>query len=156
QDLLLDRTAVAIADNDDPRTARLTQLDLLVLLGGYLPAGPEVRRPERLAGLIDDQCARFRDLDDHMSYELIIDVNSQEYVRSGDIRVYSGGETARHERDFYLGHFLAEPFARSAAYRLHTVVGDPAGDGVAESLAVAATDLAEFKLAMGRYGRLPR
>jgi hypothetical protein len=109
------------------------------LRGGYLPGGPEARLPARLVGMIADLRDRFPGLDDHLSYELIIDVNCQEYAR-----------------DFYLGHFLAEPFAYAAARRLRGVVADPGGVGVAAALADAAAGLAAFTRAVGRYAGLAR
>ncbi|MFB7125472.1 hypothetical protein [Kitasatospora sp. NPDC056273] len=106
---------------DDERTARLLQLDLLFLLSGYAPAGPQAA-PRALAELISAQCGRFPALDPHLSYELLIDVNCEEHRRSGDIRVFSAGRDALLERDFYLGHHLSEPWAKSAAYGLRSLV----------------------------------
>ncbi|SOB85277.1 hypothetical protein [Streptomyces sp. 1331.2] len=138
---------------DDERTARLLQLDLLFLLSGYAPAGPHAA-PRALAELISAQCARFPALDPHLSYELLIDVNCEEYRRSGDIRVFSAGRDAALERDFYLGHHLSEPWAKSAAYGLRSLVLPAAAARPAAVLDDVVEYLAEFTRHMARYRKL--
>ncbi|MFD8705077.1 hypothetical protein ACFV1W_21075 [Kitasatospora sp. NPDC059648] len=138
---------------DDERTARLLQLDLLFLLSGYAPAGPQAA-PRALAELISAQCARFPTLDPHLSYELLIDVNCEEYRRSGDIRVFSAGRDAAFERDFYLGHHVSEPWAKSAAYGLRSLVLPAAAARPAAVLDDVVEHLAEFTRHMARYRRL--
>ncbi len=144
-----------LVTGDDPGAARITQLDLLFMLSGYAPAGPHAA-PRELVELVSAQCARFPFLDPYLSYELLIDVNSEEYARCGDIRVFSSGRLGALERDFYLGHHLAEPWARAAAYGLQALVAAP-GAGAGEPAAVladAARCLAEFTARMADYRRL--
>ncbi|MFF2625042.1 hypothetical protein ACFVUN_04610 [Kitasatospora griseola] len=138
---------------DDPGAARITQLDLLFMLGGFVPAGPQAA-PRELTELISAQCARFRSLDPYLSYELLIDVNCEEYRRSGDIRVFSPGQLGALERDFYLGHHLSEPWIRSAAYGLRTLVTAPDAVKPAAVLDDAARCVAEFTSHMASYRRL--
>ncbi|OEV34699.1 hypothetical protein HS99_0009425 [Kitasatospora aureofaciens] len=138
---------------DDERTARLLQLDLLFLLSGYAPAGPQAA-PRGLAELISAQCGRFPALDPHLSYEFLIDVNCEEYRRSGDIRVFSAGRDAALERDFYLGHHLSEPWAKSAAYGLRSLVLPAAAARPAAVLDDVVEHLAEFTRYMARYRKL--
>ncbi|MFD8478056.1 hypothetical protein [Kitasatospora sp. NPDC059673] len=138
---------------DDPRAARVTQLDLLFMRGGFAPAGPRAA-PRELTELISAQCARFPSLDPYLSYELLIDVNSEEYERCGDIRVFSQGRLGTLERDFYLGHYLSEPWARSAAYGLRALVTAPDAVKPAAALEDAARCVAEFTSHMASYRRL--
>ncbi|MFE9428330.1 hypothetical protein ACFYNO_35880 [Kitasatospora sp. NPDC006697] len=158
QEDLLRVAAPLCLSEDDERTARLTQLDLLFMLGGYAPAGPQAA-PRRLTDLISAQCGRFPALDPHLSYELLIDGNCEEYRRSGDIRVFSAGQDAPLERDFYLGHHLSEPWAKSAAYGLRSLVrpatgGCPAVERPAAVLDEVAECLTEFTRYMATYRRL--
>ncbi|WP_052707316.1 hypothetical protein [Streptomyces rubellomurinus] len=157
EQLLRDVAAQRLAA-DDERTARLLQLDLLFLLSGYAPAGPQAA-PRALTELISDRCGRFPALDPHLSYELLIDVNCEEYLRSGDVRVFSAGRDAALERDFYLGHHLSEPWAKSAAYGLRSLVLPEAATRSAATRPAAVLDdvaecLAEFTRYMARYRRL--
>ncbi|MFF0388147.1 hypothetical protein ACFYS8_05555 [Kitasatospora sp. NPDC004615] len=138
---------------DDPRAARVTQLDLLFMLGGFAPAGP-LAAPRELTELISAQSARFRSLDPHLSYELLIDVNCEEYRRCGDIRVFSPGQLGTLERDFYLGHHLSEPWIRSAAYGLRTLITAPDAVKPVAVLDDAARCVAEFTSHMASYRRL--
>ncbi|MFB6890151.1 hypothetical protein ACFCX4_12635 [Kitasatospora sp. NPDC056327] len=172
QEQMLRSVAPVVLAEDDERTARLLQLDLLFLLSGYAPAGPQAA-PRALTELISTRCGRFPALDPHLSYELLIDVNCEEHLRSGDIRVFSAGRDAALERDFYLGHHLSEPWARSAAYGLRSLVlpatvrptaGRPAPDRLVTDRLVTARPaavlddvgehLAEFTRYMARYRRL--
>lgn len=136
-------------------TARVVQLDLLFMLGGFLPAGPEAF-PRPLVDAISAQCVRFPSLDPHMSYELLIDVNVDEWNRHGEIRVFSEGELGRLERDFYVGHRLSEPSVGAAFDRLRTLILEPDTTVTAEALQDAHRSLDEFRLHMAQYGRLPK
>jgi hypothetical protein len=158
QTAILEELAPQIAGNLDPQTAKITQLDLLFMFGGYIPSGDDMYRnaPPVLNGLIKQQCDRFLDLEPHMSYELIVDVNAEEYDRTGNIRVFADGEDGQHERDFYLGHHLAEPFARHAAYQLQGLAESPGQYDAQATLESAAANLKEFNKHMGQYGKLPR
>ncbi|MFJ5921161.1 hypothetical protein ACIQF6_01005 [Kitasatospora sp. NPDC092948] len=138
---------------DDPRAARVTQLDLLFMLSGFVPGGPHAA-PRELTELISAQCARFPGLDPHLSYELLIDVNSEEFERCGDIRVFSEGRLGALERDFYLGHHLSEPWVRSAAYGLRALVAAPDAVKPAAVLDESARCVAEFTSHMASYRKL--
>ncbi len=140
---------------DDLAAARVTQLDLLFMLNGYLPVGPEAF-PRPLVDAVTAQCARHPSLDPHMSYELLIDVNSEQWQRHGHMRVFSEGELGRLERDFYLGHHLTEPAVRTAYDRLCSSLSEPPPDDLAHSMSEAFRKLDEFRLGMARYGRLTR
>ncbi|MFF2122530.1 hypothetical protein ACFVXH_34945 [Kitasatospora sp. NPDC058184] len=153
QEQMLRNVTPQCLSEDDERTARLLQLDLLFLLSGYAPAGPQAA-PRALAELISAQCGRFPALDPHLSYELLIDVNCEEHRRSGDIRVFSAGRDAPHERDFYLGHHLSEPWAKSAAYGLRSLVLPTAAARPAAVLDDVVEHLAEFTRYMARYRKL--
>ncbi|MGW4381044.1 hypothetical protein [Kitasatospora sp. NPDC004531] len=139
--------------SDDPWAARVAQLDLLFMLNGFAPAGPRAA-PRELAELVSAQCGRFPALDPHLSYELLIDVNSEEYARSGDIRVFTPGRLGTLERDFYLGHHRSEPWIRSAAYGLRTLVTAPDAVKPAAVLEDAARCVGEFTARMAGYRRL--
>ncbi|MFD0391920.1 hypothetical protein ACFQ3Z_00930 [Streptomyces nogalater] len=95
-------------------------------------------------------------LDPHMSYELLIDVNCAEWETTGHIRVFSDGELGRLERDFYLGHHLAEPAVRGAFDRLSSLVLEPDAVDPAAALEEALRGLDDFRRYMAQYGRLPR
>ncbi|MFJ4622336.1 hypothetical protein [Streptomyces sp. NPDC088812] len=139
---------------DDPAAAHLVQLDLLFMLNGYLPAGPAAF-PRPLLAAVTDRCARYPALDAHMSYELLIDVNCAEWERTGDIRVFTEGALGLLERDFYLGHRLAEPSVWTAFDRLRSLVLEPDSEDPAVCLEEALRCLDEFRLCMAQYGRLP-
>ncbi|GGM13749.1 hypothetical protein GCM10010129_67280 [Streptomyces fumigatiscleroticus] len=138
----------------DSSSASLLQLDLLFMLNGYLPAGPTAF-PRPLLDAIAAQSARFPALDPHMSYELLIDVNCAEWERTGEIRVFSEGELGLLERDFYLGHRLAEPSVWTAFDRLRSLVLEPDAVDTAASLDEALRGLDDFRTYMAQYGRLP-
>ncbi|MEX3104301.1 hypothetical protein [Streptomyces sp. ST1015] len=138
----------------DAPSAALVQLDLLFMLNGYLPAGPEAF-PRPLLDAIAAQCARFPALDPYLSYETLIDVNCAEWDRTGDIRVFSAGGLGLLERDFYLGHHLAEPPVRIAFELLRALVLEPAAVGTAALLEEALRCLDDFRSHMVQYGRLP-
>jgi hypothetical protein len=154
---LLVELAPQISANSDPRVARVTHLDLHFMLGGYIPTGEERRiAPPALTALIGEQCDRFADLEPHMTYEAIVDINSQEYERTGNMRVYSDGDDGKNERDFYLGHHFAEPFARQAAYQLHNLALSPGAYNHTAVLESVRANLNEFKQYMGRYAKLSK
>ncbi|MEU4093194.1 hypothetical protein [Streptomyces sp. NPDC026673] len=139
----------------DLAQARVVQLDLLFMLGGYQPAGPG-SAPRSLVDAVAAQCARFPELDPHMSYELLIDVNADEWHRNGDIRVFTQGATSRLERDFYLGHHLSEPSAQSAFNLLSTMLQEPDAGEPLDVLEDVVRHLEDFRLYMAQYGRLPK
>ncbi|MFG3590746.1 hypothetical protein [Streptomyces sp. NPDC047990] len=139
---------------DDLSQARTIQLDLLFMRGGFLPAGPHIA-PRAVLDAIQAQCARFPSLDPHMSYELLIDVNSNEWNRSGNMRVFTEGELGLLERDFYLGHHLAEPTVRAAADSILTLIHEPDTVDKTEVLEGAVRHLDDFRLYMAQYNNLP-
>lgn len=151
---LVNDAAVACESISDLPSARVVQLDLLFMLGAFAPIGPE-SFPAPLVRLISAQSSRFPELDPHLSYELLIDVNCEQYESCGDIRVFSAGELATYERDFYLGHYLSEPLARTAAENLRAVVEQPGAANSAALLQEAAHCLDEFRLFMAAYSKLP-
>jgi hypothetical protein len=158
QTALLAEAAPQIAANIDPQVAKITQLDLHFMFGGYIPAGKDMYResPPELTALIQGQCARFEELEPFMTYEMIIDVNAAEYERTGNMRVYADGEDGQNERDFYLGHSIAEPYARDAAFKLHNLAEQPELYDAGVTLASVKEDLNNFKLIMGRYSKLSK
>lgn len=158
QTVLLTEMAPTIAANLDPRVARETQLDLLFMFGGYIPTEDDMYRtsPPALNGLIRQQCGRFEDLKPYMTYEMIVDVNAAAYNRTGVMRVYADGIDGQHERDFYLGHHLAEPFARNAAYNLQALATRPDLYDAGATLTSVRDDLNEFNRFMGSFARLPK
>jgi len=126
------------------------------MLGGYLPLegdGPYRAAPPQLLGLLDQQADRFG-LPARMDYELIIDVNSEEYLRSGHMRTFLGGEDALHERDFYLGHHESEPFIKAAAYQLRSAVEYPEHVDAGRTIGAALEGMKTFDAYMGAYTRL--
>ncbi|HLZ15218.1 MAG TPA: hypothetical protein VKQ34_04480 [Candidatus Saccharimonadales bacterium] len=155
---MLTDTWPQISQNLDPHTAKSTHLDFLFMLGGYIPAGADMYRsaPPMLLSLIGAQCDRFRGLRPYMTYEMIVDYNAEEYRRTGAVRVYADGDDGLHERDFYLGHHAAEPYAKAAAYGLHTLAERPDQVNATATLQTVVTNLNEFRRFMGAYTRLPR
>ncbi len=152
---LLDTLGVGRHVDGDAAAAPLVQLDLLFMLNGYLPAGPSAF-PGPLLDAVSARCARFPALDPYMSYELLIDVNCAEWQRGGDIRVFSEGRLGLLERDFYLGHRLAEPAARTAFERLCAVLREPDAVDTAAEFEAALSALEDFRAHMARFGRLSR
>ncbi|MGY5052311.1 hypothetical protein ACWDE0_43260 [Streptomyces sp. 900105755] len=155
QSRVLEEASASTFPVDDPAAARVTQLDLLFMLGGFLPAGPEAF-PQPLVDAIASQRARHPTLDPHMSYELLIDVNCEQWQRHGHMRVFSEGELGRLERDFYLGHHLAEPAVRTAFDQLSSLLSEPASENLAHNMEETYRKLEEFRIDMARYGRLTK
>ncbi|HTE21766.1 MAG TPA: hypothetical protein VK674_01870 [Candidatus Limnocylindria bacterium] len=157
QTRVLESAAGRIDSNTDPETAKLTQLDLLFMLGSRLPAGTEMYglTPSTLTELLKLQEERFG-LRTFMDYEMIIDVNSEEFIRTGegDMRVYTDGDTGLQERDFYLGHYLGEPNIKSIAYDLRGLVENPEMADADEMLERAHATFEEFNLDLRRYAKL--
>ena len=160
QAALLEELGPQIAMNQDPDVAKLTQLDLLFMFGGHIPAGKDMYRsaPPALLGLISEQCDRFSHigLRPYMTYEMIVDFNAAEYARTGNMRVYADGPDGEQERDFYLGHHVAEPYAKAAAYQLRTLADQPDKVNATALLENAVTNLRTFGDYMKAYGRLPK
>jgi hypothetical protein len=147
-----------IRANADPAAARITQLDLAFMLGSYLPdsANGNIRSfdfvPPKLNELLELQASRFG-LPPYMDYDLVIDANTEEFLKRGHVRTFTGDP---HERDFYIGHHLCEPYIRDVAGRLRTLVEDPARPDMAEILEGAASNMATFRSYMQRYISLSR
>lgn len=149
---ILDDVEDAIAINEDPEVALVTQLDLAFMLSAYLPLGKAAFdvAPEKLSALLSSQATRFG-IPERMDYELIIDVNSQEYFRTGDIRTFLNGEDALGERDFYQGHALSERHIKAVADSLKSIIDNPVGDHVDGALLEASQQMREFREFMARY-----
>lgn len=154
---LLTTAAPAIEANTDTHTAEVTHMDLMFMFGGYIPAGQEMydKAPDQLLELMQQHGAQ-HNLKPFMTYEQIIDLNSSEYERTGVMRTYTDGEVGKSERDFYYGHYVAEPYAKDAADKLHQLAENPQEYDVEEVLADVETDLKEFTGFMRRYGKLPK
>lgn len=163
--LLLEAIAPTIEANTDEHVATVMQMDLAFMLGGYLPVGSEKAydaaveysgptaydiAPPQLLELLDLQAERFG-LPRRMDYELIIDVNSSEYHRTGVMRTYLSGEHALGERDFYQGHNEAEVFIKEAAVQLGALVDNPSQSDKAEILRAAAANVKTLGEYMKKY-----
>jgi len=92
-----------------------------------------------------------------MSYELLIELNATQHEQTGKMRVFADGNDGLHERDFYLGHYLAEPYARGAAYALRYVAEEIYHRSeVLGVLEGAQGSVEEFKRYMAQYAALPK
>jgi hypothetical protein len=151
----LDRASAELARIEDPQTAQITQLDLHFMTSAFLPVAPE-GIPEALHRAVAAQCERFPALDPYMSYELLIDINCAEYWRTGDVRVFSHGRHGHDERDFYLGHFLAEPYIRSAAHQARSLVTGQHASDPEKVLREVFENLDEFTRFMAEYRNLSK
>jgi hypothetical protein len=143
--------------NRDPQAAQVAQMDMLFMLGGYLPKGKESfdKVPNSLRAMLDYNTNRFN-LPSHMDYETIVDVNSDTFQRTGNIRVFSEGDLADAERDFYLSHYYTEPYVKVAAFTLRSLVENPDSANKSEALASARDHLAEFAGALREYRHLAK
>lgn len=152
---VLTEHAPAIAANTDPYAAAVTQLDLAFMLGSYLPQKEKTygEAPPQLHALLEQQATRF-DLPARMDYELVIDVNSEEYLRRGHMRTFLAGETALHERDFYFGHYESEPHMKAAAYLLRSTVEHPQRSDTDEVMRAALDNMHNLRQYMAAYARL--
>lgn len=146
-----------IMGNTDPLQAASTQLDLLFILGGYLPLGTEAYRvtPAELHAHIGHNYEHFG-TPPRMRYEQIVDLNAAEFFRSGIVRTYFplSTDVGKDERDFYIGHFMAEPLVNTA-YRAVEHLLD--GHGMVDEKDIAKfvnQQMREFTLRMARYARL--
>jgi hypothetical protein len=163
--LLLEAVSSLIENNTDEHAAAVMQMDLAFMLGGYLPVGSikaydtEAEQsgpsaydiaPTQLLTLLDLQAERFG-LPKRMDYELIIDVNSAEYHRTGVIRTFLGGEMALGERDFYQGHSEAEAFMKEASTQLGALIDNPYLPNKVEILSAAAANVRTLGEYMKKY-----
>src|SRR3989338_7025398 len=89
---ILEQAESEIQEPASLEAARLVQLDLLFLLGGYLPAGQEAygTTPPSLLPLLKSNGDKIN-LPNRMTYELIIDIKSAKFFKSGLMRVFSTG-----------------------------------------------------------------
>lgn len=154
---VLSNTREDITTNTDPLVAKATQLDLLFMLGAYLAKEGVYRTaPGSLLAAIHQQRDRF-DITAHMDYDMIVDLNSAEASRYGGLlRVYSDGQFAGEEQDFYRGHSLAEPYAKDAAYQLRDIVDAPDLADIESSVQDVAENVTKFLGYMRAYSRLSR
>jgi hypothetical protein len=154
---VLEAGAMAVLSNHEEEVARIAQLDMLFMLGGYLPAGDTAldRAPGTLHALLDHNAERFG-LPKRMDYEMIVDVNTKRYQTTGNIRLFSEGVQADAERDFYIGHYYSEPHMKLAAFQLRTLLERPdASDpNKATTLASARDHIDAFGGSVRDYGKL--
>ena len=137
--------------------AAIVQLDLLMLLGAYLPAKEAAYElaPPLLLELLAHISTQHQ-LPSRLTYELIVDVNTTAFLQSGGhIRTFSRGKTGRIERDFYIGHYFAERHIRSSYELLAAVVSTPNIPNRCAYLRSALTGLVQFTEYMAAYSRLP-
>ena len=141
----------------DAHTARETQLDLLMLLGGYLMVKDQAftMAPQLLLELLEENAPR-HNLSRRLTYELIVDANTEAFVRtSGQIRTFSGGAVQRIERDFYIGHHFAETFMRDAYETVRDILQAPAQPDKLVAFDRALQSIQQFTLYMSAFARLP-
>ncbi|HWZ66037.1 MAG TPA: hypothetical protein VNX65_04605 [Patescibacteria group bacterium] len=157
QEAVLTDVALQIAGNTDPHVATITQLDLAFMLGGYLPLEAHAYReaPAQLLGLLDQHADRFG-LPARMDYELIIDINTEEYRRTGHMRTFTNGNTALAERDFYQGHHDSEVYVKAAAYQLRNIVEHPNNGNAGRIIEAASSNMRIFREYMATYMRLTK
>jgi len=161
---VLDRSKRTIAHNRDPRQAEKSQLDLLLMLGAYLPLDVSDDKqgfesslhaaPAELHGLLAMNKDQFG-VPDRMNYEQIIDANSAEYVESGYMRTFLEGDDGIQERDFYLGHYIVEPHVKLAQSAVKSIVDAPKSIDVDEAAKLANLEMNQLKLGMQTYARYP-
>jgi hypothetical protein len=154
---LLESQANHIRTLTDSRLAREAQLDLVMLLGGYLLAKAQAYEfaPPLLLELLGVNAQR-HNLALRMTYELIVDCNTEAFVRSdGHIRVFSDEPIARIERDFYIGHYFAEQHIRSAYETFKAILERPAEPHKVDRLRTVLIGLQRFTEFMAVYSRLP-
>jgi len=155
QSMLLDEVSPLIAENADVDIAKVTQLDLGFMLGGYLPLGDDAydMAPPQLFKLLEEQATRFG-LPKRMDYELIIDINNREYTRTGQMRTFLNGNNALDERDFYKGHSESEPYIKAVASHLKGLADNPNSHDNGTTVELALADMKIFREYMGRYMHL--
>jgi len=138
----------------DSKQAALAQLDLLMLLGAYLPAKETAYQhaPALLLELLERLSVAHK-LPPRLTYEFIVDVNVTAFLQSGgNIRTFS---TDPVERDFYLGHYLAEQHIRRSYEQLHTLLERPNAADKSIRLQEILTGLKQFTAYMAAFARLP-
>lgn len=147
----------SVITTDDRYKASILQLDLVFIMGSYLPEGNFVRCPAEIIELAQAN-AKTHNLLPHMDYELVIDVNSREFEKTGRIRTFLGGDDGLSERDFYYGHYLSEIHIRNVASELKLLLlgQNTDHDAANATLANAASSMREFKEHMARYAKLSR
>lgn len=156
QQVLLAGEQQRIAAIGDINEARQVQLDLLMLLGGYLLDRERAlhNAPSLLLKLLE-QNSRRHSIAPRLTYEYIVDVNTEAFLENrGIIRVFSYGKIARIERDFYIGHYFAEKHMKRAYHALQAIIDNPKLIS-AEALRVVRAELEEFTQFMAAYARLP-
>lgn len=133
------------------------QLDLGFMMGAYLPEDNFSYCPGSLIDLMNKQADRYQ-LSPHMDYELLIDVNSREFEKTGQMRTYLDGEIGVSERDFYYGHYLSERHIKNVAMELRNLINNSAipTEVISDTLGVAADSMREFNEYMGAYAKLPK
>lgn len=155
QELLLLGEQLRITSVNSLNEARLTQLDLLMLLGCYLLERERalIQAPPLLLKLLKENASRYA-IAPRLTYEYIVDVNTEAFLRGRGVRVFSYGKIARIERDFYIGHHFAEKHMKQAYRTLRSIVDNPS-TRAADLLQAVLDDLNEFTNFMAAYARLP-
>ncbi|HZM64424.1 MAG TPA: hypothetical protein VFB59_04795 [Candidatus Saccharimonadales bacterium] len=153
---ILDDAAPDVYSNSDKAKAEIAQLDLLFMLGCYLPGEAEADAlvPPQLRAMLTYNAERFR-LPKHMDYDMIIDVNTRRFMETGEIRVYSDGPERNSERDFYIGHYYAEPKVKDAVGSVRTILENPDLPNKKAMLDFARTQLTACRAIIGNYAQMP-
>jgi hypothetical protein len=157
QQRILEHERRRIECAQDRRAAHEAQLDMVMLLGGYLLDKEKALQlaPPLLLELLAHNGQR-HGFAQRMTYELIVDVNTEAFVRSGGhVRIFSSGNGGLIERDFYIGHHFAEKHIRSAFEILRAILEAPQQAQKTERLAIALEGLKQFTEYMSAFGRLP-
>lgn len=136
----------------DYGAAAVTQLDLVFIMGSYLPDGNFHYCPKVVREFIEYQADKFQ-LNPFMDFDMVININSAEYEKTGHMRTFTSGKTARGERDFYYGHYLSERHILKAAEMLKGIVD---GDMNVAGLQDIYGEVQDFRVYMGRYAKLSR
>jgi len=154
QTLVLEAERERLTTLTDNEQATLAQLDLLMMLGAYLPAKEAAYQyaPALLLELLERLSVTHK-LPPRLTYEFIVDVNVTAFLQSGgNMHTFS---TDLVERDFYLGHYLAEQHIRRSYEQLHTLLEQPDATDKHSHLQEVLTGLEQFTAYMAAFARLP-
>jgi hypothetical protein len=154
---MLTHERVRIENPVSREAAHTAQLDLTMLLNGYLLERDNALKlaPSVLLQLLEGNAARYG-FASRMTYELLVDVNTEAFIQTGGhIRTFSEGDVAVIERDFYIGHHFAEKHIKSAYETLRSILKEPGQPYKEERLAGVAVGLRRFTEYMSAYSRLP-
>lgn len=154
---LINKSSLELAGFSSRDEAAVAQLDLVFMMGSYLPSGNFSHCPDKIIELAQ-RIAEEHQLSPHMDYELVIDINSREFENTGKMRTFLDGEQGLAERDFYYGHHLSEQHIKDVAMQLNSLVMNSQLDN--ESILTIFTNanasMREFKEHMAKYAKLSR